>query len=139
MKSSIKIDTGKNNQPVINIKAYQNWDDLRDKMLDIFLTDTGFRIGGRLCFIDNSGSKNSGSLGEGDYASFSITPIDPNDYELLIEEIKIIIKERESRFESVQHENESGKKSEYVKKIMKAVKEEDWTGGEKEFKEKMNY
>lgn len=139
MKSSIKIDTGRDNQPVINIKAYQNWDDLRDKMLDIFLTDTGFRAGGRLCFIDISGSKNSGSEGGDGSHNFTITPINPDDYELLIEEIKIIIKDRESRFESVKHVNESGEKFRYVNKIMKAVEEGDWAGGEKEFKQKMNY
>lgn len=108
MKSSIKVDTNYKDQAVINIVAFEGWEDLRDKTLSKFLTKVGPRIGGRLCFIDSSGSKNSGSTESNDgFSNWTITPIDPEHYELLIKEIEILIKERDSFFGRQEKERES--------------------------------
>lgn len=95
MKSKIKVDLNYRNTPIISIQASQDLDDLRDKTLDRFLIEAGKHIGGRLCFIDAFSSKNTcGSLKEGDLVPYTITPINPDDYELLIDEINLLIEER---------------------------------------------
>lgn len=93
MKSTIKVDITLSGKPQISINAFNGWEDLRDKTLNMFLSELKPR--GRLCFIDSSGSKNSGSSGEGGFSYYAITPIDPENYELLIKEIEILIKERD--------------------------------------------
>lgn len=95
MKSSIKVDLTLDGNPIININAYDGWEDLRDKTLNMFLNK--IKPNGRLCFIDSSGSKNSDSFG-GEFRPYTITPINPYNYELLIKEIELLIKERDERF-----------------------------------------
>lgn len=101
MKSSIKIDVDLNGKAFININAFESWEDLRDKAINMFLNETGRYMGGRLCFIDSSGSKQSGSAGSENLPSnFAIHPINPEYYEILQRELELLIKERNERFPS---------------------------------------
>lgn len=97
MKSTIKVDIGLDGKALINVCAYESWDDLRDKALNMFLMELNPH--GRICFIDSSGSKLSGSAGGDNYSTYSIKPISPDNYELLIKEIEILIKERDQSYE----------------------------------------
>lgn len=132
MKSSIKIDVTLTGKPVIQVCAHPTWDDLRDKALNMFLNTLS--LNGRLCFIDSSGSKLSGSFGGDGVRNYSIVPIAPEHYELLLEEVKILIQERNERFDN-NTEQKEGSTYSYGKNNAKILKEMN----EFQVREAMNY
>jgi|ERR1700733_1407201 len=127
MKSTIRVDFNAKDKPVIEIKQSTDLSDLRDKALWVFLDNLNARHGGRLCFIDSDGSKESGSLtaqGITTHHHYTITPIPTNDYELLIKELEVLMKYRNDTFET----STPKERKEYLSKI-----------DEYEFKQRMNY
>lgn len=126
MKSTIRVDFNAKEKPVIKIESSTDVSDLRDKALFLFLTELGAGRGGRLCFIDSSGSKESHSFSAEPpkHTSFTITPINTNDYELLLKEIEILIQYRNKTYET----SSPKERKEYLSKI------DDF-----EFKQRMNY
>lgn len=130
MKSSIKVDMTLDGKPIINLNVYDGWEDLRDKALNMFVNT--LRPHGRLCFIDSSGSKNSGSSGGESPQShyYAITPINPDDYELLVDELNLLIKERDDFLDA--ESTSSFKYSEHRKEARAKYTEQ-------EIRERMNY
>lgn len=122
MKSKIKVDVDFYNDPVITIESFENNEDLRDKMLTRFLQT--LLPNGRLAFIDQHGSKYGSRLNCCEASSetsktFTIHTIDPNDYEVIIEEICTLIKERDKDISKASLQT----KKDRLEKMTKQMKE----------------